>query len=81
VQYLEAWDGLISGNPDADMSDEDDDALEVVNGRGILSVDFILRNHPPQPPIGIQFGDWEKGIASFTRSSFPRKTRIPKTTR
>lgn len=79
VQYLKDWDAHTSENLNTDMGDEaevdeTDETLETANGRGILSVDFILRNHPPQPPIGIQFGDWEKGDCVFHKVELPAQT-------
>jgi hypothetical protein len=60
---------------DEDEADDNDDTFEAANGRGILSVDFILRNHPPQPQIGIQFGDWEKGDCVFHKVALPAQTK------
>jgi hypothetical protein len=80
VQYLKDWDAHTSENLNTDMGDEaevdeTDETLEAANGRGVLSVDFILRNHPPQPQIGIQFGDWEKGDCVFHKVELPAQNK------
>jgi AAA domain len=77
VQYLLDWDAqaAIKAEDILDEGDDNDDTLETANGRGILCVDFILRNHPPQPPIGIQFGDWEKGDCVFHKVELPAQTK------
>ena len=80
VQYLKDWDAHTSENLNTDMGDEAEadetaETLETANGRGILAADFILRNHPPQPQIGIQFGDWEKGDCIFHKVELPAQTK------
>lgn len=80
AKYFKDWKAHVSDNLNTDMgdeaeADETDDTLETANGRGILSVDFILRNHPPQPQIGIQFGDWEKGDCVFHKVELPGQNK------
>jgi hypothetical protein len=78
TEYLEAWSDHISNNPDTDSSgdgESDKEAPQDTDGREILAVDFILRNHPPHPQIGIRFGDWTKGDCIFHRVELPAKDK------